>query len=721
MQTPLALAEVALQCLIESACQAAPDGLVDLGGVASMRGLALGLGPQPGGLAPIAAAGPGWAGALPAWPTDEPLPVAIASLVARGAMVLDAGHPGHLAWAGWLLRCQARSMVVFPLMAGDEAIGVGVLASGAPLAFSDRHERLCQAHGRLIGLAAHQAVAARTAQAASTRWDDLVEGLPDGLVVLDAAGAVRHMNPAALRLFGLTRSPVGTAFAQVERGVSLARPDGRPFGTLKLPSARLAQGEAFRQMDALVSAAGRVSRAYAITGWCMESPLGEPAGACLVYQDRGRLWQREVELSTLYALTAATTEATSLEALLERSLGHILGLTHLQMGLLLYHAPDQPRPILSQQGLPEPLAAAAAAFEAGHGLDRLYRCLAGAEPGPTVGSPEQTLRATLQEAIGGWVVLPLRRGPELAGLLLLGATDYAQLSDDLSQLLAAITGQLVVAIERLQARAHLEELIAMRTAELLESNQQLEATVAELRRMDQFKSNFLSNVSHELRTPLSGIIGYGEFLSEGVYGDLSPEQLPILSQLVSSGYKLMELINNLLDLSRIDAGKLKLYLEPIELDTLLEQSVGQVLPQAMQKNLRLELPTGGSPAVEVDPGRIVQVFVNLLANAIKFTEDGGTIQVAFERHGDEVTVSVADTGIGIPGEHLPHLFTRFSQVDGSATRVYGGTGLGLAICRELIELHGQRIWVNSAPGQGSTFYFTVPVWRPAMVEAVKKG
>jgi signal transduction histidine kinase len=607
MQTPLALAEAALQCLIESAWQAAPEGLVDLGGVAAMRGLALRLDPAQGGLAPIAAAGPGWDGTLPAWPSDEPLPVAIASLVARGGMVLDAGHPGHLVWAGWLVRCQARSMVVFPLLAGDEAVGVGVLASSAPLAFSDRHERLCQAHGRLIGLAAHQAVASRAAQA---------------------------------------------------------------------PSAR---------------------------------------------QARGRLWQREVELSTLYALTAATTEATSLEALLERALGHILGLTHLQMGLLLYHAPDQPRPILSQQGLPEPLAAAAAAFEAGHGLDRLYRCLAGAEPGPAVGSPEQTLKATMLEAIDGWVVLPLRRGPELAGLLLLGATDYAQISDDLSQLLAAITGQLVVAIERLQARAHLEELIAMRTAELLESNQQLEATVAELRRMDQFKSNFLSNVSHELRTPLSGIIGYGEFLSEGVYGDLSPEQLPILSQLVSSGYKLMELINNLLDLSRIDAGKLKLYLEPIELDTLLEQSVGQVLPQAMQKNLRFELPTGGSPTVEVDPGRIVQVFVNLLANAIKFTEDGGTIQVAFERHGDEVIVSVADTGIGIPGEHLPHLFTRFSQVDGSATRVYGGTGLGLAICRELIELHGQRIWVNSAPGQGSTFYFTVPVWHPAAVEAVKKG
>ncbi|MFN3429875.1 MAG: sensor histidine kinase, partial [Candidatus Sericytochromatia bacterium] len=708
------------QCLIEAAWQAAPDGLADLGGAAAIRALVLGPVAGHGALAPIAAAGPGWDGALPAWPNDEPLPVAIASIVARGAMVIDAGHPGHVAWAAWLARCQARSMVAFPLLDGHEVVGVGLLASGAPLAFSDRHERLCQAHGRLVGLAVARSAAARATDAEAARWGALAVGLSDGLVQLDAAGAVLHMNPAALRLFGLARPPVGTAFTLVEGGVTLARPDGRPFGHLKLPSARLARGEAFRQMEALVSAPGRESRAYAVSGWCLDA-VGGPSGACLVYQDRGRLWQREVELSALYALTAATTEATSLEALLERALEHILGLTHLQMGLLLYHAPDQPRPILSHHGLPEPLAAAAAAFEAGHGLDRLYRCLAGAEPGPEAGSPELALKATMLEAIGGWVVLPLRRDRELAGLLLLGAADYGQLSDDLSQLLAAITGQLVVAIERLQARAHLEELIAMRTAELLESNRQLESTVAELRRMDQFKSNFLSNVSHELRTPLSGIIGYGEFLSEGVYGDLSPDQLPILSQLVSSGYKLMELINNLLDLSRIDAGKLKLYLEPIELDTLLEQSVGQVLPQAMQKSLHLELPAGGSPTVEVDPGRIVQVFVNLLANAIKFTEDGGTIRVAFERHGDEVTVSVTDTGIGIPSEHLPHLFTRFSQVDGSATRVYGGTGLGLAICRELIELHGQRIWVNSAPGQGSTFYFTVPVWQPAVVEAVKKG
>jgi signal transduction histidine kinase len=141
----------------------------------------------------------------------------------------------------------------------------------------------------------------------------------------------------------------------------------------------------------------------------------------------------------------------------------------------------------------------------------------------------------------------------------------------------------------------------------------------------------------------------------------------------------------------------------------------------MFKDIRLEVPEGETPTVDVDPGRVVQVLVNLLSNAIKFTPEHGTIAVRYAQMGDEITVSVSDTGIGIPAEHLPMLFLRFSQVDGSHTRQFSGTGLGLAICRELIELHQQRIWVSSTPGQGSTFYFTLPVWQPAAEPVIKKG
>jgi signal transduction histidine kinase/PAS domain-containing protein len=667
-----------------------------------------------GGLAPCALVDPnGLAPALPRWPARL-APELSAALTRPGARRIASGE-GE--WGPLMRACGAGAMVVFPLMADADVLGVGVLAAAAPEALGNRHVALCRDHGRLLGLALAGEAAGRRHQQLTA----LVERLPTGLVLLDAVGDVITINPAARQALGVSEVPAGTRFANLERAVLLQRPDGRPVSANQLPSSCLARGEDFSPIETLIVPEGRMGEAYGVSGFALPGPDGEPGGAACVYQDRGRLWQREAELAALYALTAAAMEADHLECLLERALGHILSLTHLPTGLLLYHGAEHPEPVVSQQGLPASLVASAQGFAAELGLHRLYRCLVETELAASDPAPEAVLRTLLIETLCTWVVLPLRRDRQLVGLLLLGPADYGQLSDELSRLLVTITNQLLMAIERSQAKVDLEQLVARRTTELLESHQRLEATVAELRRMDQFKTNFLSNVSHELRTPLSGIIGYGEFLAEGVYGDLTPDQGEILNKLVESGYKLMDLINNLLDLSRIDAGRLTLYKEPIELGVIVEQSIGQVLPKAMQKGIHLDLPAGGTPAVDVDPGRIVQVLVNLLFNAIKFTPDGGTIRVTFQAAGGEVTVAVSDTGIGIPAEHLPLLFVRFSQVDASSTRQFEGTGLGLAICRELIELHAQRIWVESTPGRGSTFYFTLPIWQtepePAMEPA----
>jgi signal transduction histidine kinase/PAS domain-containing protein len=666
-------------------------------------GLALGALADPDGVAP----------ASPRWPARL-APELLAEIVRTGALpVGDA----DAAWRPIMRACGAGAMVVFPLAAESEVLGVGVLAAAAPGGLGDRHVDLCRDHGRLLGLALASEAAARRHQ----QLTSLVERLPAGLVLLDDVGDVVAINPAARQALGVSEVPVGTRFANLERAVLLQRPDGRPVSANQLPSSRLARGEDFVQLETLIVPEGRMGEAYGVSGFALRGPDGSPDGAACVYQDRGRLWQREAELAALYALTAAAMEADHLECLLERALGHILNLTHLPTGLLLYHGAERSEPVVSQQGLPGALVASAEAFARGLGLHRLYRCLVETEPVASDPEPESTLRAQLVETLCTWVVLPLRRDRQLVGLLLLGPADYGQLSDELSRLLVTITNQLLMAIERSQAKVDLEQLVARRTTELRESHQRLEATVAELQRMDQFKTNFLSNVSHELRTPLSGIIGYGEFLAEGVYGDLSPDQGEILQKLVESSYKLMDLINNLLDLSRIDAGRLTLYKEPIELGVIVEQSIGQVLPKAMQKGIHLDVPAGATPTVDVDPGRIVQVLVNLLYNAIKFTPDGGTIRVTYQAVGGEVTVAVSDTGIGIPTEHLPLLFVRFSQVDASSTRQFDGTGLGLAICRELIELHAQRIWVDSTPGRGSTFYFTLPIWQTEPEPAIKKG
>jgi signal transduction histidine kinase/PAS domain-containing protein len=667
-----------------------------------------------GGLAPCALADPdGRSPASPRWPARL-APELTALLTRAGAIRVERTDA---AWGPLMRACGAGAMVVFPLATASGVLGVGVLAAAAPEELDERHVALCRHHGRLLGLALESDDAGRRHRQLTA----LVERLPTGLVLLDDAGDVVTINPAARQALGASEVPAGTRFANLERAVLLQRPDGRPVSANQLPSSRLARGEDFSDLETLIVPEGHMGEAYGVSGFALHGPDGEPGAAACVYQDRGRLWQREAELAALYALTAAAMEADHLECLLERALGHILSLTHLPTGLLLYHGAEQPAPVVSQQGLPASLVASAHAFAGELGLHRLYRCLVETEPVASDPAPEVMLRGLLIETLCTWVVLPLRRDRQLVGLLLLGPADYGQLSDDLSQLLVTITNQLIMAIERSQAKVDLEQLVARRTTELLESHQRLEATVAELRRMDQFKTNFLSNVSHELRTPLSGIIGYGEFLAEGVYGDLSPDQGEILNKLVESGYKLMDLINNLLDLSRIDAGRLTLYKEPIELGVIVEQSIGQVLPKAMQKGIHLDLPAGGTPTVDVDPGRIVQVLVNLLFNAIKFTPDGGTIRVTFQAVGGEVTVAVSDTGIGIPAEHLPLLFVRFSQVDASSTRQFEGTGLGLAICRELIELHAQRIWVESTPGRGSTFYFTLPIWQPQPEPAIKKG
>lgn len=536
----------------------------------------------------------------------------------------------------------------------------------------------------------------------SLLWDRLEEAL----VVLDADGRVEASNLAGRRLLGGCDRPGELlSLERWEAEATLLDGDGQPLPAELRPSVRAGRGEIFSHHELVRGQLSRPSRYYMVSG----APVGEAGGYALIFEDVSALRRRESELSTLYTLTAAAVEVRQPDALLKEALAHILKLTNLPSGLLLYHTSDRSGCYLAASGLPKTLVDGLVAFEREHGAEALYASLADG----SLAHGGAAIVGELRHVLTSWVVLPLHRDEVLSGLMVLGAAEYHQLSDDLSKLLSTLVTQLLLSIELNQVQAYLEERVRLRTAEIQEAHEKLEGLVEELKRMDQFKTDFLSNVSHELRTPLSGIIGYGEFLAEGVYGDLSPEQQQVLEQLVTNSYQLMELINNLLDLSRIDAGKLRLYKEPIELGALFQQSVGKVAPQAMQKQIGLHLPEGPLPVVEVDPGRIVQVLVNLLSNAIKFTPAHGEITLRVTEAEGVATVAVQDTGIGIPQELLPKLFVRFSQGDSSSTRQFGGTGLGLAISRELIELHDQRIWGESTPQQGSTFYFTVPVWHGA--------
>jgi signal transduction histidine kinase/CheY-like chemotaxis protein len=249
----------------------------------------------------------------------------------------------------------------------------------------------------------------------------------------------------------------------------------------------------------------------------------------------------------------------------------------------------------------------------------------------------------------------------------------------------------------------LEEKVSQRTSELQAANQ-------ELARANKLKSEFLANVSHELRTPLSAIIGFSQILLDGIDGPVNDEQHQDIVQVNKSGQSLLALINQILDLSKIEAGKMELSLERVDLPALVNAVLDSISPLALEKGLRIDTRFApGLPAVEADATRLKQILINLLSNAVKFTERGH-IEILAQSSGRMVRISVKDTGIGISLDAQNVIFEEFVQGDGSSTRRHGGTGLGLSIVRRLVEMHGGAITLVSEPGLGSTITFTVPAW-----------
>ncbi len=238
--------------------------------------------------------------------------------------------------------------------------------------------------------------------------------------------------------------------------------------------------------------------------------------------------------------------------------------------------------------------------------------------------------------------------------------------------------------------------------ELKDNNLQLE-------RANRLKSEFLASVSHELRTPMNAIIGYTKLMLDGLDGDLTEQQTADLERVVQAADNLLGLINGLLDLAKIEAGKMELNVEEVDIPLVIDDVIELIRPSADAKSLTLRAEVASTmPTAWADRARIRQVLVNLVANAVKFTEHGGVTIRASIVDG-WITIAVVDTGVGIPPEAQTYIFDEFRQVDASTTRRYGGTGLGLAISKRLIALHGGRIWVDSTAGVGSSFLFTLPV------------
>jgi len=242
----------------------------------------------------------------------------------------------------------------------------------------------------------------------------------------------------------------------------------------------------------------------------------------------------------------------------------------------------------------------------------------------------------------------------------------------------------------------------------------------ELRRLDELKSEFLAMVSHELRTPLTAIVGYSRLLLRQVHGTLSPKQIEHQEAIFRSAQRLTDLINELLDVSRLESGRVELTPQPTDARAIADQAIAVVAVAAQAKRMQVVNAIERATApVQADPERLQQIFVNLLSNAVKFTPDGGAVKVTAGRHKDQVWLAVSDTGVGIPREELARIWDPFYQVESTLRRRHGGSGLGLTIVRRLVELHGGLVRAESeGEGRGSKFTFTMPLATAPVVRDV---
>ncbi|MEI7646456.1 MAG: ATP-binding protein [Chloroflexales bacterium] len=336
-------------------------------------------------------------------------------------------------------------------------------------------------------------------------------------------------------------------------------------------------------------------------------------------------------------------------------------------------------------------------------------------------APSMAHRAEQLKSLGvrSLLHIPLFAQDTFIGTLTLSSPKIGVFGDEHVVIATEMVDQIALAIHKVQLLTQIQTERAELSLRVRERTAELSATNVELAHIARRKDEFLTNMSHELRTPLNSILGRAEILREQIYGPLSTIQQDSLRVIEESGRHLLALINDILDLSKIEAGKIELNFGPVPIIEVIHAALRMVAQTALQKRISLAYPSEiPEEFLFADARRLKQILVNLLSNAVKFTLEGG--QVGLEVHRNraqgQITFTVWDTGIGVAAEDLPRLFKPFSQIDSSLSRQHDGSGLGLALVANLADLHGGSSAVESTPGEGSHFSVTLP-WRDAVIPA----
>jgi signal transduction histidine kinase len=406
------------------------------------------------------------------------------------------------------------------------------------------------------------------------------------------------------------------------------------------------------------------------------------------------------QLEALGEVGQAVSSTLDLQKVLETIVAHAVELSNSDAGTIQVHDEETGEyQIMASHGMSEehieslkvlePIGRGAARFSSAYEASRRRVPVEVPEMQSEEGNPRR--ETALEAGFRALLAVPLLREDEVVGTLVVRRKRPGPFGKPIIDLLQTFASQSVLPIQNARLFQEIEE-----------KGRQIEIA-------SQHKSQFLANMSHELRTPLNAILGYTELILDEIYGPAPEKVREVLERVTTNGRHLLGLINEVLDLSKIEAGELELSVNAYSMADVVHTVVTATESLAKEKNLALnvtaapDLPTG-----EGDERRIAQVLLNLVGNAIKFTDEG-TVGITVGAENGTFEVKVADTGPGITANDQKEIFEEFHQIDNSNTKEKGGTGLGLAIAKRIVEMHGGRIWVESAPGEGSTFGFSVPL------------